>query len=137
MDFPRDNNALNKLYEDGVSPVIAEFTGDYWVQMLTGPVPDFRWARHEKRFTDSLPKTGVNIVLGIFRFGRFKVATTVCADYKDLQAVELNYGARRNLLTRPVRDKLRRLDEGVYLGRWYSRNGDGERFRGYFSLIRK
>ena len=60
-----------------------------------------------------------------------------CSDLDGLKAVTLNYGNKKNLLTRSVRDKIRRIGDGLYLGRYYNVIDENYVFRGYFSLEKK
>ena len=138
MDLPKDNNQLDQIFINGSEPSIEEFEGEYWVAMLTGKIPNFRWAGHKKRFSDEdVDKTGKNIILSGITFGHFNVEPGRCDDLDDLQAVILNYGNNKNLLTRSVRDKIRTIENGWYLGRYYSDIDNSLQFRGYFSLERK
>ncbi len=138
MDLPKNNKKLDQIFINGSEPSIEEFADEYWVKMLTGIIPNFRWAGHRKHFSiDKVNKTGRNIILFNNSFGYFKVQTGQCEDLNDLKAVVLNYGGKRNFLTRSVRDKIRMVENGLYLGRYYSVINDDFYFKGYFSLKKR
>lgn len=138
MKFPKNNNELDVIYKKSKKAGIKEFTGDYRVNMLTGSIPDFSFAGHCKRFYLKDSKlTGHNIVLKIFTFGHFVVEKGECKDFNKMEAVILNYGKNNNILTKNILDKLRKIEEGVFLGRYYSIKTGKPVFKGYFSLIRK
>ncbi|THB78313.1 MAG: hypothetical protein D3926_13395 [Desulfobacteraceae bacterium] len=138
MKYPNDNTALDLIFSNGSAPSIEEFTGEYWVNMLTGMIPNFRWAGHRKRFFSENGNTiGKNIILSNITFGHFKVEWGQCSDLNDLEVIVLNYGNKKNLMTRPVRDKIRRIEHGQYLGRYYNVIKGTYRFKGYFSLEKR
>lgn len=135
MSFPKDNKKLDQIFISGSEPLIEAFTGEYWVKMLTGRIPNFRWAGHRKRFSKDLTnKIGHNIVLNNIVFGHFKVESGLCDDLGDLKVLILNYGNKKNLLTRSVMDKIRKIESGIYLGRYYTIIDKIPHFKGYFSL---
>lgn len=134
MELPKDNEKLDEIFLNGTEPDPDEFKGDYWVDMLTGGIPSFRWAGHKKRFFE---KIGNNFVLRMVPFGHFIVAKGECDDLDNLKVVILDYGNGKNILTRSIRDKIRKINDTLYLGRYYAAIGDTHKFKGYFSLEKK
>lgn len=138
MEFPKNNIELDSIFKNGSEPVIDEFEGEYWVSMLTGMIPNFRWVGHRKRFFDEEgKKVGKNIILLNSTFGYFKVEKGKCDDLNNLNVMILNYGEKRNFLTRSVRDKIRRIEDNIFLGRYYNVMDGSYYFKGYFSLIKR
>lgn len=138
MDFPKDNQQLDQIFINGSDPSVDDFEDEYWVEMLTGMIPNFRWAGHKKRFiNENNNKIGKNIILSNITFGHFIAEPGRCYDLGDLNVVILNYGNNKNLLTRSVRDKIRHIENGVYLGRYYTNINNILNFKGYFSLEKK
>lgn len=138
MDFPKDNTRLDEIFINGSDIDIAEFSGEYWVGMLTGLIPSFRWAGHRKRFFKENEKNvGLNIILLNAKFGHFFVEEGDCPELNNLNVAILNYGEKRNILTRSMIDKLRKVEEDIYLGRYYNQIHGELKFKGYFSLIKK
>jgi hypothetical protein len=136
MDFPRDNRSLDEMFKKGTAPAVNEFSGEYWVDILTGPVMSFRWAGHKKRFfTLDGKRVGMNLILCNIPFGHYDVYRGVCDDFADLEVVVLDYGQKRNIFTRNMRDRVRKMADGVYLGRYCGQEKDRVVFKGYFSLI--
>ena len=138
MNFPKDNKQLDQIFIKGSEPSIEEFVDEYWVKMLTGMIPNFRWAGHRKRFfSESGNKIGKNIILSNSAFGHFKVELGQCDDLNDLKVLILDYGERKNFLTRSVRDKIRKIESESYLGRYYNVINGTYHFKGYFSLEKR
>lgn len=138
MNLPKNNPKLDQIFIDGSAPSVEEFEGEYWVNMLTGMIPNFRWTGHRKRFFNrNGNKTGENIVLFNSSFGHFDVEQGQSEDLNDLDVVILNYGNKKNFLTRSVIDKIRKIEAGLYLGRYYNVTGNFMQFKGYFSLEKR
>ncbi len=138
MNFPKDNKALDQIFINGSEPSIEEFVDEYWVNMLTGMIPNFSWAGHRKRFfSKNGNKIGKNIILLNSTFGHFKVELGQCDDLNGLEVIILNYGEKKNLLTRSVRDKIRKIERKQYLGRYYNVIDGTYHFKGYFSLEKR
>jgi hypothetical protein len=138
MDYPKDNKQLDQIFINGSEPSIEEFMDEYWVKMLTGMIPNFRWAGHRKRFfVKNKNKIGNNIVLFNNTFGHFKVELGQCDDLNDLKVLILNYGNKKNFLTRSVRDKIRKIESESFLGRYYNFINGIYHFKGYFSLEKR
>ncbi len=138
MNFPKNNETLDQIFINGSEPSKEEFVDEYWVDMLTGMIPSFRWAGHRKRFfSQNQNKSGKNIVLFRSSFGHFKVESGQCDDLDGLNVVILNYGNKKNFLTRSVMDKIRKIENGWYLGRYYNVIDNVLCFKGYFSLEKK
>jgi hypothetical protein len=138
MNLPKDNKELDQIFTNGSEPTTEEFVEEYWVNMLTGMIPNFRWVGHRKRFfKENGSRIGNNIILFNSRFGHFTVEQGQCDDLNDLKVIILNYGEKRNLLTRSVRDKIRKIEDGLYLGRYYNVLDGTFHFKGYFSLVKR
>ena len=142
MNLPKDDKQLDHIFVNGSTPSIEEFQDEYWVAMLTGMIPNFRWAGHRKRFIgENANKTGQNIIMCNIRFGYFKVKTGQCEELDNLKVIILDYGEKRNLLTRSVRDKIRKIESGLYLGRYYKAidksHGKGVSFQRVFLAGKK
>lgn len=134
MNFPKNNTELDKIFIDGSQPQIESFSGEWWVDMLTGMIPNFRWIGHKKRFSG---RTGQNFVMGSVGFGHFSVRNGECAELDHLKVVMLDYKQKKNVLTRSVLDKIRMVDPDHYLGRYYNLIGGVYHFKGYFGLTKK
>jgi hypothetical protein len=138
MKLPKNNRKLDQIFKNGSEPSIEEFVDQYWVDMLTGMIPNFRWAGHRKRFfRKNENKVGNNIILFNTTFGHFQVVQGRCEDFSDLKVIILDYGDKRNFLTRSVRDKIRKIDDDLFLGRYYNVIKGTYFFKGYFALQKK
>ncbi len=138
MNFPKDNQKLDHIFINGAKPSTGEFDGEYWVNMLTGMIPNFRWAGHRKRFfIKSDTHIGQNLVLLNNSFGYFTVEQGQCEELGGVGVVILNYGNKNNFLTRSVMDKIRKIEPGLYLGRYYKVTDNRVKFNGYFSLNKR
>jgi len=101
-------------------------------------IPNFRWAGHRKRFfSENRNKIGNNIILSNTVFGHFKVKLGQCDDLNNLKVLILDYGEKKNFLTRSVRDKIRKIEKESFLGRYYNFIDGVYHFKGYFSLGKK
>ena len=138
MDFPKDNQKLDEFFTKGSEPSMEEFSGEYRVNMLTGMIPNFRWAGHRKRFfKEDGNNIGFNIVLFNNEFGHFNVESGQCEELGGLKVVILNYSNKKNFLTRSVLDKIRKIENELYLGRYYNILDGTLHFKGYFSLVKR
>lgn len=138
MILPKNNGQLDALFKEAAEPDIEEFNGEYWVNMLTGSIANFRWAGHRKRFfKENGIHKGINLVLWGIPFGTFSLEKSAAQSFKNLICVMLNYDKKKNILTRSIVDKVRKINESLYLGRYYYRVRGGLKFKGYFSLTRR
>ena len=78
---------------------------------------------------------GYNTLFENKKWGCFSVKETICQEIKGLKAVEINYGNKTNsFITRGIRDHIRIIREGYYLGRFNYLFGNKLLFLGYFTL---
>ncbi len=138
MKLPRDARSLEELFNGGTVPSPGEFNGQYTVDMLTG-LPSMKWIGHRKEFFLSGGKpSGHNVFFRGWIWGRFHLGPATCRDMGNLPALLINYGrAGNSFVSRPMRDYVRRVDAGQYLGRLYYAVGGGQLFLGFFSLEAK
>lgn len=138
--FQKDAAALNKMYEEGLSPDPDELQGDYDIQMLTGIIPDFSRIGHIKRFYHYRGDHTVNIVSGhnVFAgklpWGYF---LALKEQWSRMETV-INYGSSGNWFSGRIRDTLSTVEAGrVYLGKFHLVIFGKPRFFGFFSMIKK
>ncbi len=133
LTFPRSRRRLREMFEGGALPRSEEFEGEYAVDILTGLVPSGRAFGHRKRFTtqDGSRQT-YNVLFRDYRFGYFCLE----ACRPDRRSIAFNYDDPRNILLRRMRDEVRRVGEGAYLGSYNFFVGGRLRFVGFFSMLK-
>jgi len=138
MKLPRNARQLEALFREAAAPLPHEFQGEYAVDMLTG-LPSLKWAGHRKRFFELGGRpSGHNVLLGGWVWGRFALGASACWDMDGLPAVLIDYGrAGNSSVSRPMRDYVRRIEPGRYLGRLYYSVRGRLWFLGFFSLEKK
>lgn len=114
---------------------LRELRGDYAVRMLT-LMPSLHRFGHRKRFVpDRAEPGGTNLFFRSLRWGRFFLEEGLSDDPEPLPVVVVNYDVPGNLWpTRAVRDHLRALEAGRYLGRLNVLLAGRLRFLAYFEL---
>lgn len=136
MNFPKNNEELDKLFLQGRQPAVSDFNGDqYYVDILTG-LPSFRKLNHRKLFySKGADYFGNNRVLGLFNFGYFQVGETR-DEAMNVPVAELNYSQpKTSFIFYNMRDHIVEIEKkSTYLGRYYLKSGDALIFKGYFSL---
>jgi hypothetical protein len=137
VKLPRNSGELTVLFRGAEAPELTELQGEYWVDMLTG-LPSLKLLAHRKRFhTEGGSISGHNLLFGRWIWGRFGLEPGTCRDMGDLPAVLINYDRDGNsFVSRPMRDYVRRIEPGLYLGRLYYAVGAGLACLGFFSLER-
>jgi hypothetical protein len=134
LKLPENNSNLTEIFRNAATPDISEFNGEYLVDMLT-VFPSFKRFSHRKVFISSNNKVSGYNILFDRKWGRFFLEEGICEQPEPLNVAVINYDRSENsVLTRRIRDHLRRIEEGIYLGRFnYLFNGRLH-FFGYFSL---
>jgi len=136
MELPENKEKLDEIFKAASVPDIAEFDGEYEVDMLTG-LPSLKRMSHRKKFYARDGKIrGHNILFKSLKWGRFFLEEGVCEDMNFLKAAKINYnGGGNSFLTKSIRDFVRRAEGNkLYLGRFYVKIGKKLLFLGYFSL---
>lgn len=124
--FPRDNSKLREMFLKAACPAVDELEGLYRVDMLTG----LKLPRNFKMIADG---KGYNLLFGSIKWGHFIVENGMTRDFE--RALVFNYETPENIVTRRIRDYVRRVAKDVYLGVFnYVIFGTPE-FVGYFTLI--
>ncbi len=136
MKLPKVKRALDKVFKKAESPNSAELNGEYFVDMLTG-IPSLKRLNHRKIFRRKNGQTiGCNIILKNKRWGRFFLEQTVGASERS--ELIINYDVPKNLfISKRIRDEVRQVGNGLYLGRFNYILFGKPRFLGYFSLEKK
>lgn len=135
LNFPINNRSLTEIFRIATVPEISEFSGEYFVHMLTG-LPNMRRFGHRKLFYAENGKIlGHNIINK--PWGRFFLEDGV-SDVDDRGVVVINYNREGNSFpSRKIRDHVRCIEEQVlYIGRFNYIFVSKPRFLGYFLLSR-
>ena len=131
--FPRSNRQLREMYDQGALPSPDEFAGEYAVDILTGPVPSGRVFGHRKRYTvEGGHRENCNVLFRNSRFGYFRLAESTVGQ----RCAVFDYDDRRNTILRRMRDHVRRVGDGAYLGSYNLLIGGRLRLVGYFSMVK-
>jgi hypothetical protein len=131
--LPRDRRQLSEVFEGGVVPASDELQGEYAVEILTGIVPNGRRFGHRKRFAiEQGVRQTYNVLFRDWRFGHFRVRDPE----PDESWAVFDYNDERNTVLRRMRDHVRRIDDGAYLGKYNFFIGGRLRFVGFFSMIK-
>jgi len=130
----------NSLFKMAQVPTIGELDGKYRVKMLSGnPLLIFfmNFLGDVKIFKkESGSITGNNILAKSLNWGYFKVAKETCP-VANLDVVEINYDVDKNKgWSRTIRDHIRKIGEGKYIGRFNLKRKGKLIFKGYFSLTK-
>jgi hypothetical protein len=136
MRLPRTNRELDDMFRSATVPDISDFSGEYFVDMLT-VLPSLRTVSHRKIFHDDLEGvSGYNMIFRKMMWGRFYLEKGLSSDPDPSPVVVINYDRADNLIVfRRIRDHVRCLEKGVlYLGRFNYIMMGTPRFLGYFSL---
>jgi hypothetical protein len=134
--LPGNARELEPIFDAAAVPEPSELAGEYTVDMLTR-LPTLKWMGHRKSFfvQDGQP-AGHNLLLGGWVWGRFVLKSGECGDRGDT-ALFIDYGQPGNsFVSRPMRDYVRRVGDGLYLGRLYYKLGRRRLFLGFFALER-
>lgn len=140
--LPRKNSKLTNLFINGKPVEIDELQNEYYVEMITGFVPNFIKFNHRKRFykKDGKPY-GNNIIFRNYNFGYFDIEENqikVPGDDETHDVLILNYHNKRNFIWRGMVDQIRCLEyQKLYLGRYNLHFFGKLRFVGYFALTLK
>ncbi|RJR16784.1 MAG: hypothetical protein C4581_09225 [Nitrospiraceae bacterium] len=135
MKFPRDSRELYRVFRNASDPELSELEGEYLVDMLT-VWPSFKRFSHRKIFYRENNKLlGHNVLLNV-SWGRFFIEEDICKDLDSIKVAVINYNRPENLFhIRPIRDHIRRVDNGMYyIGRFNYLVSGRLIFLGYFSL---
>ncbi len=136
MELPRNNKELDKLFRSATVPDVSEFSGEYFVDMLT-VLPNLRRISHRKVFNiDNEGVSGCNILFRKMEWGCFYLEKGVSGAPDPVPVVVINYDKAENFfLIRRIRDHVRCLaKEKLYLGRFNYVVMGVPRLCGYFSL---
>ena len=139
MNFPNNSRELRKMFIHAQAPELSEFSGEYYVDMLTG-LPSLRRLSHRKVFFSEHGKySGHNLLLEKALWGRFLLKRTILPEFERMEVVEIDYNVRGNsFVTNKIRDYIRRIERGkVYICRFNYLFSGRLIFLGYFSLIKR
>jgi len=134
LKLPENNLSLTEIFRSAATPDISEFNGEYLVDMLT-VFPSFKRFLHRKVFSmENRKVSGYNILFDR-KWGYFFLEKGNCEQPEPLEVMVINYDRGENsAFIRRIRDHVRRIQEGVYLGRFnYLFNGRLH-FFGYFLM---
>jgi hypothetical protein len=134
--FPTNNRSLTEIFRIATVPEISEFSGEYFVHMLTGGLPNMRRFGHRKLFYAEGGKIlGHNIISK--PWGRFFLEAGV-SDVDGRGVVVINYNREGNsFASKRIRDHVRCVEKQVlYIGRFNYIFRSSPRFLGYFLLSR-
>lgn len=134
LKLPENNLSLTEIFRNAAIPDISEFNGEYLVDMLT-VFPSFKRFLHRKVFSLKNNKVSGYNILFDRKWGYFFLEKGNCEQPEPLEVMVINYDRGENsAFIRRIRDHVRRIEEGVYLGRFnYLFNGRLH-FFGYFLL---
>ena len=136
MRLPRNNRELDDMFRSAAVPDISDFSGEYFVDMLT-VLPSLRMFSHRKVFNaDNAGVSGCNIIFRTMTWGRFYLEKGESNALDAIPVIVINYDrADNSIVFRGIRDHVRCLEKGVlYLGRFNYVVTGIPRFMGYFSL---
>ncbi len=137
MKFPRNNKKLTEIFKNAEDVSINDFKGEYWVEMLTGIIPNLKNVfKHRKRFfTQDNTTAGYNMFFKNYIFGHFSIEE---GTELDVPVIILNYNQKQNsCIFRRIKDKVRCIEKDkVYLGRLTYNLFGKFRFVGYFTLTK-
>ena len=138
MKFPKSTKEHNEIVTSGSLPEAQELEGEYLVTMLALPVSRRIFPDSKIFYSESGKAVGHNRLFRNLKWGRFFLEKGTLEKFGSLPVLVVNYNMPENtFLTRPIRDELRRVEMGVYLGRFNLFLGGKMRFLGYFLLVRK
>lgn len=128
----RHEPTLDSCYAAGRCPELMELEGVFAVKMLTGLLPDFSRFQHRKIICNG---RGSNVFWDKAEWGYFSVS------YNHLdggrESVLLDYDQRENpLYFRRIRDCVKAITNGYFLGTFNYLVGSRLVFVGYFLLCR-
>lgn len=137
MKLPKNNCELTEIFKNGRTPEVFEFNGEYLVDMLT-ILPSLRKFSHRKVFyTENNRVLGYNILFTNKIWGRFFLEIGICQEVDSLKVVVINYKRVENsFISNRIRDHIRYVQDGVFLGRFNYLIMGKLRFLGYFSLLK-
>jgi hypothetical protein len=120
MFDPRDLNGGYRVKMCSGSPIMV-----YFINLLG----DCKIFRHRNDIV-----SGNNILGGLIRWGHFTVGKARCP-VSGLEVVEISYNLGKNLFSRSIRDHIREMASGEYIGKFNLERKDGSLFlAGYFTL---
>jgi hypothetical protein len=147
-----DASALERLYREATVPELRDLDGDLRGRMLVGPVGrglgavmraagrmrGFPWLGKSFRALSDGHGEGVNRVVSD-RFHLFRFDTTIGRSRAgEFDAVQLDYDRPQNpALIRAIKDEVRELRPGLFLGQAYLETRRGARLVLYFALARR
>lgn len=114
---------LKELFTAGVTPDPSELRGYYGVRLVTGLLPDIRFFGHRKFFPENAAVEdggpgGYNEFLGTIRIGNFKTGIRDSALGDGQRVLHINYNRKGNsCILKTLNDEIKRIGDGLYLGR--------------------
>lgn len=138
MKLPKNNRELTEIFKKAAVPQIADFSGEYLVDMLTG-LPSLKRFSHRKVFYSKKGGTfGYNAIFNKKKWGRFFLEQGVCEKLDSLKVIIINYDRKENsFVSNKIRDYVRCVKKDkLYLGRFNYLFMGKPRFLGYFSLMK-
>ncbi|NOY35426.1 MAG: hypothetical protein GXP44_00650 [bacterium] len=137
MELPKNKRALDEIFKNAESLDPSELSGEYFVDMLTG-LPSLKRFNHRKIFRQENGQTiGCNIIFKNKKWGCFFLEQTAGLKEGDAKTT-INYDTPQNsLITKRIRDCIKKIGDNLYLGRFNYILFGKPRFLGYFSLTKK
>lgn len=136
MMFPKNNHKLREIFKKAKMPEISEFSGEYFVDMLT-ILPNLRKFSHRKFFYKQKDKVlGYNILFTNKVWGHFFLEEGICKEIDSSGVIVINYNRGENgCISNRIIDYVKCIEENsLYLGRFNYLLLGKLRFSGYFSL---
>ncbi len=137
MKLSSTNSGLTEIFRNAALPDISEFSGEYLVDML-GFFPSFKRFSHRKVFYLKNGRVSGHNVLFNRTWGHFFLEEGTCNAPYLLKTAVINYDRKENtFLIRRIRDHVRRVEQGLYIGKFNYVFYGQPHFLGYFSLEKK
>jgi hypothetical protein len=136
-----DKSSLDELFHEGTMPEPAALAGEWRVDMLTGIVPSMYRLNHRKviEIGSGGGIFGSNVLFRDAKWGYFYVEKIFgrAFGFDDRPALLIDYNRTINgEMSRNLRDYVRCLAPGLFLGRFCYQFGSRLIFLGYFTLAK-
>jgi len=140
--LPKKNSKLTNEFRNGKPVKLDELQHEYYVEIITGFIPNvIRFSHRKKYYLRNGKPYGNNILFKDYNFGYFSMEKDYIAikgDDEKLDVLILNYHNKRNFIWRGMIDQIRCLEyQKLYLGRYNLHFFGKLRFVGYFALTLK
>lgn len=112
--------SLKEAFASGTTPDPSELRGYYKVKLVTGILPDIRSFLHCKFFPMGVETNGggYNQFLGFIKIGNFIIEKTDSILKDGQKVLRIIYNRKGNpFWLKPLNDELKKVSEGLYIGR--------------------